>query len=67
MLPEQANIRSVQGARRREEVQVPAAGVTSLVLGTNGGMGNECQRFLKRLADKIAQKDIEQDRAILRL
>ena len=30
-----------------------------LVFGTNGGMGNECQRFLKHLADKIAQKDTE--------
>ena len=27
MLPEQATIGSVQGARRREEAQVPAAGV----------------------------------------
>ena len=32
---------------------------TPLVFGTNGGMGNECQRFLKHLADKIAQKDTE--------
>ena len=32
---------------------------TPLVFGTNGGMGNECQRFLKHLADKIAQKDAE--------
>ena len=31
----------------------------SYVFGTNGGMGNECQRFLKHLADKIAQKDTE--------
>ena len=31
----------------------------SLVFGTNGGMGNECQRFLKHLADKIAQKDTQ--------
>ena len=66
MLPEQANIGSVQGARRREEAQVPAAVVrcrnglvTPLVFETNGGMGNECQRFLKRLADKIAPKDTE--------
>ena len=29
---------------------------TPLVFGTNGGMGKECQRFLKHLADK---KDIE--------
>ena len=28
---------------------------TPLVFGTNGGMGNECQRFLKHLADKIPQ------------
>ena len=48
-------------ARRREEAQVPAAvgSFTPLVFGTNGGMGNECQRFLKHLADKIAQKDTE--------
>ena len=32
---------------------------TPLVFGTNGGMGNKCQRFLKHLADKIAQKDTE--------
>ena len=32
---------------------------TPLLFGTNGGMGNECQRFLKHLADKIAQKDTE--------
>ena len=32
---------------------------TPLVFGTNGGMGNECQRFLKHLADKLVQKDGE--------
>ena len=32
---------------------------TPLVFGTNGGMGNECQRFLRHLADRIAQKDTE--------
>ena len=32
---------------------------TPLVFGTNGGMGNELKRFLKHLADKIAQKDTE--------
>ena len=66
MLPEQVNIGNVQGARTREEAQEPAAGVrcrngfvTPLVFGTNGGMGNDCQRFLKHLADKMAQKDTE--------
>ena len=32
---------------------------TPVVIGTNDGMGNGCQRFLKYLADKIAQKDTE--------
>ena len=30
-----------------------------LVFETNGGMGNGCQRVLKHLAEKIAQKDTE--------
>ena len=30
-----------------------------LVFGLNGGVKNGCQRFLKYLADKIAQKDTE--------
>ena len=67
MLPEQANIGSVQRARRREEAQVPAAGVRcrngfvyafSVWNQWRNGK-NECQRFLKHLADKIAQKDTE--------
>ena len=32
---------------------------TPFVSGSNGGMGHESQRFLKHLADKIAQKDTE--------
>ena len=32
---------------------------TPLVFGTNDGMGNGCQPFLKYLADKIVQKDTE--------
>ena len=30
---------------------------TPLVFGTNDGMGNGCQRFLKYLTDTIAQND----------
>ena len=33
---------------------------TSLVFGTNGGMGTECQMFVKQLAEKLAEKDQEQ-------
>ena len=58
MLPEQANVGNVQRTRRREEAQVPAAGVKCrngfvYASGTNGGIGNECQRFLKHLEEKI--------------
>ena len=38
-------------------LDVEMGSFTPLVFGTNGGMGNECQRLLKHLADKIAQKD----------
>ena len=34
--------------------------LTPLVLGINGGMGKECQLFLKHLAETIARKDGEQ-------
>ena len=40
-------------------LDVEMSSFTPLVFGTNGGMGNECQQFLKQLADKIAQKDTE--------
>ena len=40
-------------------LDVEMGSFTPLVFGTNGGMGNECQRFSKHLADKIAQKDTD--------
>ncbi|XP_068684892.1 uncharacterized protein [Montipora foliosa] len=40
-------------------LEVEMGSFTPLVFGTNGGMGNECQRFLKHLADKLVQKDGE--------
>ena len=40
-------------------LDVEMGSFTPLVFGTNGGMGNERQRFLKQLTDKIAQKDTE--------
>ena len=33
--------------------------MTPLIFGTNGGLGEECQRFLKHLAKKISAKDGE--------
>ena len=38
-------------------LDVEMASFTPLVFGTNDGMRNECQWFLKHLADEIAQKD----------
>ena len=40
-------------------LDVKMGSFTPLVFGTNGGMGIECPRFLKHLADKIAQKDTD--------
>ena len=41
-------------------LDVEMGSFTPLVFKTNGGTGNECQRFLKKhLADKIALKDSE--------
>ena len=40
-------------------LDVEMGSFTPLVFGTNGGMGYECQRFLKHLADKLVQKDGE--------
>ena len=30
---------------------------TPLVIGTNGGMGDECEKFLKNLAEFLAKED----------
>ena len=32
---------------------------TPLVFGTNGGMGADCNSFLKRLAEKLLEKNEE--------
>ena len=60
------NVASVQEQEEEKKrkyqqrvLDVEMGSFTPLVFGTNGGMGNECQRFLKHLADKIAQKDTE--------
>jgi hypothetical protein len=40
-------------------LDVEMGSFTPLVFGTNGGMGIECQMFLKQLAQKLAEKDDE--------
>ena len=48
-------------AKRREYMQrildVENGSFTPLVFGTNGGLGEECAKFLGELAAKIAKKD----------
>ena len=37
-------------------IEVEHATFTPLIFGTNGGMGVECQIFIKHLAEKLSQK-----------
>lgn len=64
MLAEQKKHLKYEGARGRKETKyqqrvldVKMGSFTPVVFGLNGGRGSGCQRFLKYLADKIAQKD----------
>ena len=38
-------------------LDVEMGSFTPLVLGTNGGMGADCNRFLKRIAEKLSEKN----------
>ena len=38
---------------------VKHATFTPLIIGTNGGMGDECEKFLKNLAELLAKDDGE--------
>ena len=55
--------RQHEQAKKREYMervlQVENGSFTPLVFGTNGGLGEECQRFLQTLANKLASKDGE--------
>ena len=53
-----------QEDQKKHKYQQPVLDVeegsfTPLVFGTDGGMGNQCQHFLKHLTHKIAQKYTE--------
>ncbi|CAH3113759.1 unnamed protein product, partial [Porites lobata] len=46
--------------KNQQRVQdVEMGSITPLVFGTNGGMGADCNCFLKRLADKLSEKNEE--------
>ena len=60
-LPTEKVFRQHEMAKRREYMQrildVENGSFTPLVFGTNGGLGEECTKFLSELASKIAKKD----------
>ena len=45
--------------RKYRVLDVEMGSFTPLVFGTNGGMGVECQMFLRNLAEKMSKKDGE--------
>ena len=55
--------KSHEQAKKREYLQrvlqVENGSMKPLIFGTNGGLGEECQRFLQNLAKKISSKDNE--------
>ena len=62
-LPTAKIFRNHELAKRREYLQrvldVENGAFTPLVFGTNGGLGEECAKFLSTLAAKISKKDDE--------
>ena len=62
-LPTKKVFRQHEMEKRREYMQrvldVENGSFTPLVFGTNGGLGEECTKFLGELASKIAKKDNE--------
>ena len=40
-------------------LEVEMGSFTPLIFGTNGGMGEECKMFMRHLAEKLAEKDVE--------
>ena len=45
---------------------VEHATFTPLIIGTNGGMGDECEKFLKNLAELLAEEDSEDSSDVIR-
>ena len=45
--------------KKKNVLDVGMGSFTPLVFGTNGGMGADCNCFLKRLAEKLSEKNEE--------
>ena len=44
---------------QRRVLEVEMDSFTPVIFGTKGGMGEECKMFIKHLAEKLAEKDVE--------
>ena len=61
--PTAAIFKEQEGGKKRKYqrrvLEVEMGSFTSLIFGTNGGMGEECKMFMKHLAEKLTEKDVE--------
>ena len=61
--------RNHENAKKREYLkrvlEIEHATFTPLVMGSNGGMGNECQQFISHLADLLAEKEGEEYNTVI--
>ena len=44
---------------QRRVLEVEMGSFTPVIFGTNGGMSEKCKMFMKHLAEKLAEKDVE--------
>ena len=48
-----------RGGTVQRVLEVDMGSFTPIIFGTNGEMGEECKMFMKHLAVKLAEKDVE--------
>ena len=50
---------------KQRVLDVEMGSFTAFVFGTNGGMGGECQIFLRQIAEKLAKKNDENHASVI--
>ena len=62
-------VKSLSEAKKREYLErvleIEHGSFTPLVFGTNGGMGKECTKFIKTLANQLSVKENETYAAVI--
>ena len=68
--PKNKPFRQHEQAKKREYMQrvleIEHGTFTPLIMGTNGGMGGECEQFISRFANKLAIKQNESYSTVLK-